>query len=105
VKVDPNGGIAYSTYVGGPAGGEARAVAVDAAGDAFVTGHTLNAGFITTSGAVAGDPSLNTGYIIKLDPSGGTATLAIHGFGGYAIALDPQGNVYAAAHSMARWRR
>jgi uncharacterized protein (TIGR03437 family) len=35
-------------------------------------------------------------YVIELNPAGSAALVAIGGFGGNAIAVDPQGNIYAA---------
>lgn len=43
--------LAYSTYLGGTSGESGEAIAVDAAGHAFVTGRTGSADFPTTSSA------------------------------------------------------
>jgi uncharacterized protein (TIGR03437 family) len=37
---------------------------------------------------------------LELNPAGSAATVALIGFGGYAIALDAQGNIYAAGGFM-----
>jgi uncharacterized protein (TIGR03437 family) len=99
VKLNPNGAVVYATYIGGSAQTSGNAIAVDSAGDAFITG-TLSSGgvFPTTPGAVTGATraAYNTSYIVELDPTGSTALVAISGFGGYAVAVDPQGNIYAA---------
>jgi uncharacterized protein (TIGR03437 family) len=98
VKLNPSGAVVYSTYIGGTAATTGGAVTVDSAGDAFITGYVSSAGVIpTTPGAVAGGLSLgDNGFIIELNPAGAAALLAIQGFGGSAIAVDPQGNIYAA---------
>jgi hypothetical protein len=43
--------LAYSTYLGGGENDDARAIALDAAGDAFITGVAVSADFPTTPGA------------------------------------------------------
>jgi uncharacterized protein (TIGR03437 family) len=103
-KLTSAGAIVYSTFVGGTAETQAGSITVDAAGDAFLTGITGLAGFPTTPGAVVGDPSVypelvvdwQTGYVVELNPSGSAAVVAIRGFGGRQIAVDSQGNIYAA---------
>jgi uncharacterized protein (TIGR03437 family) len=99
-KLDPNGVVAYATYIGGPAGTQGNAISVDSAGHAFITGLTFNVGaetFPTAGGSVIiGDRSSTSGYVLELNPTGSAAVLAIRGFGGYQIATDAQGNIYAA---------
>lgn len=98
-KLDATGAVVYSTYIPASSG---QAIAVDAAGHAFITGM-LAAGdaFQATPGAVAGATNTSqtvyeTGFIMELNPTGSSAILAIVGFGGNQIALDAQGNIYAA---------
>jgi uncharacterized protein (TIGR03437 family) len=94
-----SGGILYSTYVPATSG---QAIVVDSAGDAFITG-TLEAtdAFQATPEAVMGNISglgngYSSGYVIELNPTGTAALLAIAGFGGSQIALDAQGDIFAA---------
>jgi hypothetical protein len=47
--IDPT--LAYSTYLGGSFGDGANAIAVDAAGDAYVTGIAASSNFPTTAGS------------------------------------------------------
>lgn len=85
-KINPAGGgasdLSYLTYLGGSGNDEAVAVAVDAAGNAHLTGFTFSTDFPTTSGAF--QPSLNTGgrpadnvradvFVTKINPAGGGA--------------------------------
>jgi uncharacterized protein (TIGR03437 family) len=91
-KLDAGGVIVYSTYLPATSG---QAIAVDAAGYAFVTGPLLAGDALkTTTGAVAG--ARQSAFIIELDPAGAKAVLSIVGFGGTQIALDSAGNIYAA---------
>jgi hypothetical protein len=99
VKLTSAGAVTYATYIGGTDPTTGNAIAVDSLGHAFITG-TLGLGgiFPTTAGAVTGatSTSYGTAYVLELDPMGSKALVAISGFGGYAIALDAQGNIYAA---------
>ena len=74
--------LSYSSYLGGFYYEEARGIAVDAAGSAYVVGHTASNGtgstapYPTTAGAY--DTSYNGGYdvfVTKMDPSGGSLVL------------------------------
>jgi hypothetical protein len=98
-KLDANGAVVYATYIPASSG---QAIAVDLAGNAFITG-LLSPGdaLKATPGAVAGAPNgsvfpSQSPFIVELDPTGSKAVLAIIGFGGTQIALDGGGNIYAA---------
>lgn len=90
--------IGYSTYV---ANANPAAIAVDADGNAYVSGSAV-AGFLTTPGAlrpVSGNPAGTSGFVLKLNPTGSAATFAtfIGGTGGddaTSIAVDARANVY-----------
>jgi large repetitive protein len=103
-ELNPAGsGLVYSTFLGGTTGDECYHLALDAAGDAYVTGSTLSADFPTTGGAyqaALGNANGNA-FVAKLNPSG-TALLYSTFLGGTAgggdwgdcIALDGAGNAY-----------
>jgi uncharacterized protein (TIGR03437 family) len=95
-KLDSKGAVVYSTLLGGAASAEGEAIAVDAAGSAFVTGITNGPGFPATPGSVTGNPDSDSTFIVKLNPAGSVTPIAIRGFGGYAIAIDTTGSIYAA---------
>ncbi len=98
-KLNQTGRVVYSTYIGGSDGTTGNAIAVDSAGRAFIAGILGSGGvFPTTPGAVSGaaSTSFNTAYVIELDPAGSNALVAISGFGGHQIAVDADGNIYAA---------
>lgn len=92
--------LAYSTYLGGSLGDVGTSVAVDATGNAYVTGYTPDVTFPSTLGAF--DPSANGGYdafVAKLAPGGNALVYATY-FGGtgddqaQALAIDATGSVY-----------
>jgi hypothetical protein len=67
--IDP--GLLYSTYLGGGDTDLSHAIAVDGAGNAYLTGNTFSADFPTTAGAF--DTTWNgrfDAFVTKLDASG-----------------------------------
>ena len=100
-KLAPTGSaLAYSTYVGGSALDRARGIAVDALGNAYVTGLTVSTDFPTTAGAFqtgCPGPSCGAGFVTKLNPPGTTLVYSTYlggnnSTGGTAIAVDAVGN-------------
>ena len=98
VKVNANGtGLAYATFLGGSGWDEGRAIAVDGAGCAYVTGATSSSNFPSTAGAF--DRSLNgywDAFVVKVNANGtGLAYATFLGGsdydGGNAIAVDGAG--------------
>jgi hypothetical protein len=95
--------LAYSTYLGGSAHDEARAITVDSAGNAYVTGFTASTDFPTTEGAFQpahqGDFVLSA-FVTKLSGDGTALVYSTYlgGSGGYdvgyGIAVDGAGNAY-----------
>ncbi|MCL4302205.1 MAG: SBBP repeat-containing protein [Anaerolineae bacterium] len=101
-KLTPDGsGLVYATFLGGDSYAETGfAIAVDGAGNAYVTGYTVSTDFPTTPGAFDPDLSGNhDGFVAKLN-SNGTALLYSSFLGGngedygYDIALDGSGQAY-----------
>jgi hypothetical protein len=101
-KFTPGGALTYRTFLGGgsTASNSGEGIAVDAAGNAYLTGVSTAAPFPTTAGAVqTASPGGNDAYVIKLNPSatqvvystllGGAST--DHGYG---IAVDGAGHAY-----------
>src|SRR5258706_138809 len=76
--LDPNGAsLVYSTYLGGATTDGILALAVDAAGNAYVAGVT-DGGFPTTVGSVQKNFGGNQdGFVVKLGPTG-TITYATY---------------------------
>ena len=100
--IDPVYSLVYSTYLGGNKASTAGyGIAVDASGDAYVTGWTQSTKFPTTAGAFQrsgpSDPE-NFGFVTKFNAAG--SALAYSTFIGSAIpsgiAVDAAGNAYLA---------
>ena len=113
-KLDPTGTtLLYSTYLGGTEADAANAIAVDAAGNAYVAGSTRSTNFPVTVGALQTamqrgcPPSYSDAFVAKLNPVG-TALLYSTYLGGclddYAtsIVVDAAGNAYVGGFTMAR---
>ena len=96
--------VLYATYFGGSDGELAWALAVDGAGNAYVTGSTFSTDFPVTSGAVQtaiGDPIERDAFVVKLDPTGTRLLYSTYLGGqnkdvGFNIAVDSAGNAYVS---------
>jgi hypothetical protein len=117
VKFNSGGAkLGYSTFLGGSADDYAYGVAVDSAGDAYVTGATNSANFPTLNafqpnyagGLCAVAPNTFPCYdafVAKLNPAGSALIYATYlgGTGsdyGYAIALDGSSNAYVTGYTI-----
>jgi uncharacterized protein (TIGR03437 family) len=107
-KVDSNGNVVYSTFIGGSSDTYPgiythpglNSLFVDSAGDAILSGQTIirvpgGTPFPPTSGAPFTSNDTDTYFVMKLDPLGGKMLAAIRGIGG-DITLDSQGSIYVA---------
>jgi hypothetical protein len=105
-KFTSGGSLSYRTFLGGgaTASNSGEGIAVDTAGNAYLTGVST-APFPTTAGAVqTTSPGGNDAYVIKLNPSasavvystllGGSST--DHGYG---IAVDGAGHAYVTGEA------
>jgi Beta-propeller repeat len=69
-KLSPDGtSLLYSTLVGGTLDDEARAIAIDASGSAYVTGQTSSTDFPTVN-AYQADQGGPDAFVAKLSPDG-----------------------------------
>ena len=96
--VDPT--LLYSTFLGGSSSGEAATgIAVDSAGNAYVTGYTASNDFPTTPGAFQ---TSSTGgqqtFITKFGPTGSALVYSTYLNGPFpaSIAVDSFGKAYVA---------
>lgn len=107
-KLTATGSLAYSTFLGGSGSEDLffldGGIAVDASGDAYVTGSTSSTDFPTTPGAFqigfVGYPALAV-FVTKLNPTGSTLVFSTYISGtdgyissGHGIAVDSTGGVY-----------
>ncbi len=89
--------IMWATYLGGSGNDLAFGVALDRAGNTFVTGETSSIDFPTTgTSALAGGTDV---FVTKLDSSGDFLFYSVYiggsgSEGGRAIAVDASGNTY-----------
>lgn len=104
-KLNPSGtSLIYSTYLGGSVSDSGAAIAVDAAGDAYVTGSGCQNNFPVTAGAFQTPNAVaSSAFVSELNPSGtglvystclGSPTL--YSSFGVGIALDGAGDAYIA---------
>ena len=106
VKVNAAGSaLTYSTYLGGSKNEESRAIAVDAAGNATITGYTQSADFPTArplQARFAGGS--NDIFVTQFNASGETLNFSTYlggGAGDYGrgLALDAARNVYLTGYT------
>ncbi len=103
--------LLYSTYLGGSngrAGDSGSGIAVDASGNAYITGDTFSSDFPTTSGAFqttfggsncSYSPCRDQAFVSKLNAVGSALVYSTYlggsgGDGGSGIAVDASGNTY-----------
>ena len=102
-KFNANGTVAYSTYLGGAASDQARGIAVDAAGNAYVTGTTSSSDFPTQN---AYQPAVHgiDAFLTKVNAAGSALLYSTY-FGGtsndyaWGIAVDAAGNAYITGNT------
>ncbi len=103
-KINASGSaLVYSTYLGGGSGGEiGYGIAVDASGNAYITGVTYSTDFPTQSalqGSTGGGES--DAFVTKINASGSALVYSTYLGGsnaeyGHGIAVDTSGNAYIA---------
>ena len=103
--IDP--GLAYSTLLGGSSHEVGAAVAVDASGNAYITGLTQSPNFPTRPGSFDRTGSAGNkldAFVTKLNPTGSALIYSTFLGGsnfewGRAIAIDTAGNAYVAGQT------
>ncbi|WP_197216352.1 SBBP repeat-containing protein [Cytobacillus firmus] len=109
-KINPTGStLVYSTYLGGIGFDQASGIAIDAAGNAYVTGFTDSSNFPTTPGVF--DTTFNGGefdaFVTKLNATGSAVVYSTYLGGelrdiGNGIAVDAAGNAYVTGLTTSR---
>ena len=100
---DTGTALVYSTYLGGSGSDDGRGIAVDARGNAHVTGATTSTNFPTTPGALQPTKGSTRAWVAELNPTG--ALVYSTYFGGdssalsNAIAVDGAFNTYLTGGS------
>ncbi len=99
--------LVYSTYLGGSGSDQANAIAVDAAGRAYVAGRTTSADFPTVNAVQAtklGGAGNTEAFVANLDAAGSALLYATYlgGTGGdyaFGIAVDSAGSAYVTGYT------
>ncbi len=101
--------LSYGTYLGGTNEESGNGIAVDARGNAYVTGYTTSTNFPATPGALQStrvdSGAESTAFVTKLNPAGTAAiyTTFLGGTGstdGAHIAIDQAGHAYKPRRDM-----
>ena len=98
-------GILYSTYIGGSNRDVPLSIAVDSAGNAYITGFTYSVDFPVTGGALrTGFSGQSKAFVLKLNPSGNSLIYStfLGGSGddyGTGIAVDSNGQAYVSGYT------
>ena len=110
-KLNPSGtGLVYSTFLGARGNDDAWGIAIDGAGNAYVTGRTWSSTFPTTPGAfdtTFNGKSGNTpsdAYVTKLNAAGSGLVYSTFLGGkaedlGRTIVVDADGSAYVVGHT------
>src|SRR5262245_8964337 len=99
-KLDPTGTqVVYSTFIGGSGTDEGHAIAVDAGGNAYVTGYTQSNDFPIVNGFQKTRAGEQEAYVLKLNNSGTAIVYSTFMGGtlddrGTGIAVDAANNIY-----------
>ena len=93
--------LVYCGYIGGSANDYGRGIAVDASGNAYVTGYTLSTetSFPVVAGYDMTHNGLNDAFVAKVNAAGDALVYCTYIGGsaddyGYGIAVDGSGNAY-----------
>src|SRR5262245_8595301 len=103
--IDP--AFEYSTYLGGTSNETGSAIAVDAAGNAYVTGSTLSTNFPTLAALQPVMAGSSDAFVAKLDPAGVLQYSTY--LGGFSrdeargIAVDAHGTVYVTGSALTQF--
>jgi hypothetical protein len=101
-KLNAAGALVYSTYLGGSGGDQGNGIAVDASGNAYVTGAAASSDFPTVNpiqATFAGGCCEGDAFVAKLNAAGSALVYSTYlggsGFDdGLDIAVDASGNAY-----------
>ncbi len=104
-KLSPTGAILYSTYLGGSGDDIGLGIAVDSAGNAYITGSTQSKNFpVANAFQSANAGGFTDAFITKLNPSGNALVFSSYLGGtdqekGTSIAVDGSGAAYVTGYT------
>lgn len=99
-KLDAAGAtLVYSTFLGGAQSDAGQAIAVDGAGEAYVTGYTSSTDFPTSNPLQSSSGGGSDAFVAKLNAAGSQLAYSTYLGGrgndrGLSIALDPTGEAF-----------
>jgi len=93
-KVSPKGALLWSTYVGGTGADSARSIAVDAAGNVYVSGATNSSDFPVTANAFRKTPG--GAFLLELDAAGSRLLYSTYLPDSGSLAMGNAGDLYLA---------
>jgi hypothetical protein len=107
-KLNPTGtALVYSTYLGGGTNAKSggAGIALDANGDAYVTGWTDSTVFPTKNPGQATDAGGWDAFVTEMNPSGSGLLFSSYLGGssnddGFGIPVDPSGNAYVGGQTL-----
>ena len=105
LKLNPAGSaVVYATYLGGDAEDLGKQVAVDASGNACITGYTFSTNFPTHQPWQSANRGASEAFIAKINPAGSALVFSTYlggeGFDyGSGLALQPNGTIYVVGRT------
>ena len=92
-------GLVFSTYLGGTGNDEGYGIAVDTAGNAYVTGYTNSGNFPTENAYNASFSGIYDTFATEISPISSTYLGGTGSDYGYGIATDTVGNIYVTGYT------
>jgi len=105
VKLDSTGSrLVYSTYLGGSRSDKGHGIAVDAGGNAYVTGQTRSTNFPTANPLQSSNGGFTDAFVTKLNSVGSALLYSTYLGGsrvdeGRGIAVDKDGSAYVVGRT------
>jgi hypothetical protein len=101
IKLNPTGTqVIYATYFGGSGQDNGTAIAVDTAGNAYITGYTDSSNFPVQNALQTTKTGAFNAFVVKLSPTGALVSSTLLGGSlsdyGSSIAVDLAGGIYVA---------